>query len=292
VGSQVRSLLLVRGVSRTDGLVGSKIVGVEARGKNLLVHFAKPHDTDSNAREADSNEGEAAAQSKRALGRKSDEWSFHVHLKMNGRVRLYGLGTAPRVAMASASAVLETAAHRLVVYQAPIARLLRTSDLRGDFHLRGLGPDLLGPSFDLAESCARLAAKASVPLGEAIMDQGVVAGIGNVWKSELCFTLRLDPFAPVGRFAADELSGLLSLARTQLLDTVHGPKRMLPDPFEPRAQRKARLDRRQGEGVLSVYGRQGEPCYDCGATIAMQRQGELLRSTYYCPSCQPARGEA
>ena len=278
VGSTLRKLSLVRSPSRTETLAGSKIVGVEARGKNLLVHFEP-----EGAREGG---GEALGQAESA-GR-----SLHVHLKMNGRVRLYELASAPPVAMSYASAVLETDRHRVVVYSAPIARLLRTRDLRGDFHLRGLGPDLLGPAFDLAEACSRLAARVDTPLGEAIMDQGVVAGIGNVWKSELCFTLRLDPFAAVARFTPDELSALISLARTQMFDTVYGPRRTRPDPFEPRAQRKARLDRRQGEGVLSVYGREGAPCYDCGTTIEMRRQGELLRSTYYCPKCQAPRGEA
>ena len=218
------------------------------------------------------------------------EWSLHVHLKMNGRVRLYPLASAPKVALAAASMVLETTTHRVVVYEAPIARLLRTRDLLGDLHLRGLGPDLLGPSFPLEEACTRLQARGPTPLGEAIMDQGVVAGIGNVWKSELCFTLRLDPFAPVRSYGQDELTRLLSLARTQMGDTVYAPRRSLPDPFESRAFRKARLDRRQGEGVLSVYNRQGKGCYDCGTAIEMQRQGEQLRSTYFCPSCQPRRG--
>jgi endonuclease VIII len=259
VGQRLTSLVLVRSVARTEGLVGSEISSVEARGKNLLVHFA--------------------------VG-----WSLHVHLKMNGRVRIYPKATAPRVPMHATSVVLETQTQRVVVYAAPIARVLRTRDLVGDFHFRELGPDLLAPSFDLTEACARLGVRKARPLGEAIMDQSVVAGIGNVWKSELCFTLRLDPFAPVEAHTHEELSGLLSLARTQMFDNVYGPKRTIPDPFEGRGERKARLDRRQGEHVLSVYEREGKACYDCGASIEMRRQGEQQRSTYYCPSCQPRRG--
>jgi endonuclease VIII len=276
VGRELKSLRLVRSGSKTEGLAGSKIVGVEARGKNLLVHIAP------------AQVASGAVLPAPELG----QWSFHVHLKMNGRVRIYARGDERPIAMSAASAVLETDQHRVVVYGAPIARLLRTRDLRGDFHLRGLGPDLLGPRFELSEACERLSGRSELPLGEAIMDQGVVAGIGNVWKSELCFTLRLDPFAQVSAFSADELSALLSLARTQMTDTVYGPVRTLPDPFTPRAQRKTRVDRRQGEKVLSVYGRAGEPCYDCGVSIEMRRQGEQLRSTYYCPQCQPSRGAA
>lgn len=260
VGAPVRTVTLVRSGARTEALVGETIGGVEARGKNLLVHVG-------------------------------DQWTLHVHLKMNGRVRLYALANdPPPVTLSAASLILETERHRVVVYEAPVARLLRTRDLTGDFHLRGLGPDLLGPAFALDEATARLRARGATPLGEAIMDQSVVAGIGNVWKSELCFTLRLDPFAPVRVYPDEELRALLSLARTQMRDTVYAPRRTLPDPFDSRKFRKARVDRRQGEGVLSVYERQGLACYDCGAAIAMRRQGEQLRSTYYCPSCQPPRG--
>ncbi|MDB4975183.1 MAG: hypothetical protein JWN48_3524 [Myxococcaceae bacterium] len=261
VGERLGLLQLVRNNTRTEGLIGSEISNVEARGKNLLVHFAAG-------------------------------WTLHVHLKMNGRVRIYPRATAPKVALSAASVVLETAGHRMVVYSAPIARLLRTRDLVGDLYFRDLGPDLLAPSFDLSEGLRRLKLRKHTPLGVAIMDQGVIAGIGNVWKSELCFNLRLDPFAPVSAYDDGELSGLLSLARTQMFDNVYGPKRTMPDPFEGRAERKARLDRREGEHVLSVYEREGKPCYDCGALLMMRRQGEQQRSTYYCPSCQPTRGQA
>src|ERR1700712_1239784 len=148
VGERLGSLLLVRSNARTDGLVGSEISNVEARGKNLLVHF-------------------------------SVGWSLHVHLKMNGRIRLYARATAPKVALSAASVVLETAASKVVVYAAPVARLLRTRDLVGDLYFRDLGPDLLAPSFDLSEGGRRLKLRRHTPLGEAIMDQGGIAGIGN-----------------------------------------------------------------------------------------------------------------
>ncbi len=272
VDQPLRSLVLVRSGARfearagtrephTEGLVGSRIRGVEARGKNLLVHF------------------DAA-------------WSLHVHLKMNGQVRVQALRAASKVAMSQASAILETPDQRVVVYGAPIARLLRTRDLTRDFHLRGLGPDLLAASFDRDEALARLRAQRARPLGEALLDQGVVAGIGNVWKSELCFSLRMDPFAPVAHYRDDELSALLSLAHEQMVDNVYGPRRSLPDPFESPAFRKTRIDRRQGQAPVSVYERAGQPCYDCGAIIELKRQGEPLRSTYFCPRCQPSRGAA
>jgi endonuclease-8 len=254
-GKPVRALDLVRRTTDTRGLSGVTITGVEARGKNLLVRFA-------------------------------NDLCLHVHLKMNGRVRLFDRDPAKTWAPAGAVAMLDTEQHRVIVYDAPVARLVRTQDLTSDLHFRDLGPDLVGVSFDLGEAVKRLCARKEQELGDALLDQGVVAGIGNVWKSELCFTLRLDPFATVSAFDEGELSALLSLARTQLHDTVHQPRRTIPDPF---ASRRPRLDPRQGEKPVSVYGRAGEPCYDCGTLIEMQRQGTLLRSTYYCASCQPSR---
>lgn len=258
-GKPLRALQLVRSTVRTEGLIGSEISGVEARGKNLLVHFA--------------------------VG-----FALHVHLKMNGRVVLERRDDTRRVNQTRAVVVLDTEQHRVIVYDAPVARLIRSRDLKSDAHFRSLGPDLLAPVFEIKEACVRLKLRAKQVLGEALLDQSVMTGIGNVWKSELCFTLRLDPFAPVSLHTQEELLALVTLARTQMFDNVYGRKRTLPDPFDPHPYaRKTRVDGRMGEGTLSVYKRAGEPCYDCGTKIEMRKEGVQLRSTYYCPKCQPAR---
>ncbi|HMI91439.1 MAG TPA: zinc finger domain-containing protein, partial [Polyangiales bacterium] len=187
----------------------------------------------------------------------------------------------------------DTDQHRVIVAHAPVARLIRTEDLVRDLHFRHLGPDLLAPEPDLDEALARLKLRKETPLGEALMDQSAVAGIGNVWKSELCFNLKLDPFAPVATVSDDELRALLQLARKQMKETVERAPRRIPDPFTPRhGTRQTRLDRRHGQKPLSVYERAGDPCYDCGTPIAMKHQGAHDRSTYYCPRCQPSRSAA
>jgi endonuclease-8 len=263
VGRAVRELRLPRRDQETEGLAGRAITGVEARGKNLLVHF-------------------------------DGGLSLHVHLKMNGRFRLLprdpGRETIPG---ARAVVVLDTDAHRLVVRDAPVARLLRTRDIEKDAHFRGLGPDLLAEDFDAPRALDGLKARAAEPLGVALMDQGALAGIGNVWKSELCFNLKLDPFAPVGACTDAELRAFVDLAHAQMRDQVYGPKRTLPDPFAgSRYVRRTRLDRRQGQRPVSVYDREGHPCYDCGTPIRRTTQGEPPRSTYHCPVCQPSRESA
>jgi endonuclease VIII len=261
IGQPVRALELPRRVESTAGIAGQRVIGVEARGKNLLMHF------------------------ERGI-------SLHVHLKMLGRIFIFAQDEQRR-AGPDAVAVLDTEQHRVIVAHAPVARLIRTQDLARDLHFRHLGPDLLAPQLDLDEALARLRMRKETPLGEALMDQSAVAGLGNVWKSELCFNLKLDPFAPVSTVSDDELRALLQLARKQLKETVERVPRRIPDPFSPRyPTRQTRLDRRQGQKTMSVYERAGDPCYDCGTPIAMKRQGAQDRSTYYCPRCQPSRSAA
>lgn len=268
IGKPVRTLELMRRSERTEGIVGRAIVGVEARGKNLLVHF----------------EG---------------DFSLHVHLKMLGRIYISSrspASSAARVTNPNAVALLETDTHRVLIAHAPVARLIRTRDLQRDLHFRDLGPDVLAPDFDLEEALARLTLRKEMPLGEALMDQSAVAGVGNVWKSELCFNLKLDPFAPIAAIDREPLRALLLLARKQMTETVERKPRLIPDPFTPRlshdGMRQARIDRRQGQKPLSVYERAGKPCYDCGAIIEMKRQGAHDRSTYYCPRCQRPQVQA
>src|SRR5688572_15527105 len=139
---------------------------------------------------------------------------------MWGRAFIWPLSTAKHNAGPDTVLVLDTDTHRVVVAQAPVARLIRTADLVRDLHFRHLGPDLLGPSFDHDEALRRLALRNQQPLGEALMDQSAVAGIGNVWKSELCFNLRLDPFAAVAAHTEEELRALLVMARELLQKSV------------------------------------------------------------------------
>jgi endonuclease-8 len=133
-------------------------------------------------------------------------------------------------------------------------------------------------------------------LGEALLLQAATAGIGNVYKSEVLHLEGLDPFAPVSAFAPQELERVLVTARRLMQRNVAGPPgpgaplrrvfQKAPDPFAPR-RRTTRFD---GEGErLWVYGRRGQPCFRCQGTIEMARQGEQLRSTYHCRSCQPPR---
>jgi endonuclease VIII len=283
-GSRVHTLELPRADTPTAHLRGKQVNKVWAQGKNLLVRF---------------EEGTV----------------LHVHLQMSGRVRVHrgrGPDVRARVERARAFSVVvltleETDADAnagadaagpttIVVERAPTARLLRERDLPGDWRLATLGPDLLGATFDEDEALRRLRSpdRAEQPLGVVVMDQGAVAGIGNVYKSEVLFREGLDPFAKVRAFTDDELRAVLRTARSLLQRNV-GPRPFAgrKDPFyKPYDVGRVTRDRVEvGKGPVAVYGRLGHACFECGTAIEMARQGEQRRSTYVCPTCQPARFE-
>jgi endonuclease-8 len=259
-GQRVVRVELPRTTIDARGLAGTTITGVEARGKNLLVHFSS---------------GEAKA-----------DRTLHVHLAMRGRVELGPRGTVPGAELVAS---VETETHAVWVRSAPIARLLRTKDLVRDRAFRDLGPDVLGVTFEMDDAVRRMRLRSDRPLGEVLLDQGAVSGIGNVWKSELCFLEKLDPFAPVAAYTDDELARVLAQARVRMRETVDRPRARMPDPFRPKGSRITR-DARLGEAPLSVYDRAGEPCYVCGTTIESASQGLVTpRITYVCPTCQPRR---
>jgi endonuclease-8 len=256
VGHAVSALALPRSTQATGHLVGKRIETIEARGKNLFVTF----------------EG---------------KWVLHTHLLMNGAWRVRARTGEPRTRFPPGSVVyLATAQHEALCTNAPRVTLARRGSLRFD-PLASLGPDLLADEVDLVAMARRLIGAADVPLGVAVMDQRLVSGIGNVWKSEGLFARGLDPFAPVARFTEDELVGLLSHLRTAMQANVDGTahrRALVPARSGPRITRLEVGGTRAG---AAVYERAGQPCPQCGGRIVRTLQG--TRSTYACPRCQPAR---
>jgi endonuclease-8 len=139
-----------------------------------------------------------------------------------------------------------------------------------------LGPDLLGPDWDPAEAERRLRADPARPVGEALLDQRNLAGIGNLYKSELCFLSGLHPRTPVG--AVNDLERIVDRAHRMLFVN------------RARVEQPTTGDLRRGRQHW-VYRRDRQPCRRCGTRILVDQQGPegQERATYWCPTCQPSQ---
>ena len=226
----------------TVDLTGRAILGVGARGKHLFWRF-------------------------------DDGLSLHTHFKMDGTWHLYRRGRRWRAPAFEARAVLETETWQAVGFRLPVLELIATdTEERTVAHL---GPDLLGPSWDAAEATARLKACAETQLGEALLDQSVMAGIGNVYKCEICYLRGLDPWTPVEMVA--DPGAVVALAK-RLLEANRYSARHVTTGID-----------RPGRAHW-VYGRRAQPCLRCGTPIrkADQLVQGSKRVVYWCPSCQPS----
>jgi endonuclease VIII len=214
-----------------ERLDGARLETVEAHGKHLLLNFG-------------------------AL-------TLHSHLGMSGSWHIYDLDASWRKPPGSAWAVLRGEASEAVQFGGPTLRVLRSEALRRDPLLARLGPDILAEDFDAETTLRSLRSAQNRPLGDALLDQHLVAGIGNIFKSEACFAARLDPWQPVGHLSAEQLRQVVQAAHDLMLDAVeHG-----------------RHDR-------AVYKRAGRPCPRCATPIRSRGQGDANRTTYWCPTCQ------
>ncbi|MFE2579876.1 Fpg/Nei family DNA glycosylase [Streptomyces sp. NPDC059378] len=204
--------------------------------------------------------------------------TLHSHLRMDGSWKIYPPGARWTGGPAhQIRAILGTTEHTAVGYRLPVLELLRTADEhRAVGHL---GPDLLGPDWDPERALANLRTDPARALGEALLDQRNLAGIGNVYKSELCFLLGVTPWLPVGALPADRAAQLPALA-----------KRLL----EANRDRPVRSTTGRRGQELFVYGRAHRPCLRCRTPIraADQGDGSRERPTYWCPACQPGPAPA
>ena len=244
-GARAQAQPGLRRVPDLSRLVDATVASVEPRGKHLLIGF-------------------------------DNGLTLRSHLRMTGSWHRYRPGERWRRPPHEASAILETAEAVAVAFNTPIVELLTDADLRRSRALAELGPDLLAGEFDADEAIGRLRERGSEELGNALLDQRAVAGIGNVYKSEVCFLERLDPWAPVATVEDGQLRTALLTARRLLLANTRGGARVTTG------------SQVRGQG-LWVYGRAGRPCRRCGTRIRVARQGELARLTYWCPRCQAPR---
>jgi endonuclease-8 len=235
---------------QVERIVGREITAVDALGKNLLIRF-------------------------------DNGLEIRTHLRMNGSWHRYRPGEPWRRPAGRARVVIEVPGAVAVCFDAPVVELLEQRAEAIHPSLGRLGPDLLASEFDPADAVRRLRdpSRASTPIGEALVDQRALAGIGNVYKSEVLWIERVSPTAPVGDLDDDRLTRLVATARRLLVANAtraRGPERITTGKDQ------------RAVGPRYVYRRTGRPCSRCGTPIQSAQQGvDLPRTTYWCPTCQP-----
>jgi endonuclease VIII len=234
---------------------GRTVERVESRGKWLLIYF-------------------------------SGDLILVTHMLMSGSWHVYRRGERWRRSRQHMRIVLATTDFEAVGFDIPVARFHTARSLERQTAIPRLGPDLLGSAFSEDEAGARLRARAQEEVGNVLLNQQVMAGIGNVFKSEICFACGVHPFRLVATLTAEEVDCLLSTARRFLgmnvkegagagMVTYTGGRRTTGNA-DPGAR-------------LWVYRRRGLPCRRCGEPIVTRKQGTGARSTYWCPQCQPMK---
>ena len=218
-----------------ERLGGRAVRAVDATGKHLFIRF----------------EGEL---------------TLHSHLRMTGWWGVFETGERWRRSPKRAWLLLRAAGHDVVQFDGPVLDLMTASRARFDQQLAALGPDVLAAEFDRDRFLRRLREDDPTrPIGDALLDQRTVAGLGTIWRSEGCFAAELDPWRATSTVSDEEAMAVI-------------------DAIRPRMARSARdgFDR----GAVVIYGKPGQPCPRCGARIRSSGQGENNRRTYWCPGCQ------
>ncbi len=218
-----------------DRLGGRAVRSVDAHGKHLFLRF-------------------------------DGDLTLHSHLRMTGKWGIYRRGQAWKRSPRRAWLVLRTRDHEVVQFDGPVLELMTESRTRFDQRLAGLGPDVLGDQLDERGVLRRLREDDPTRgIGDALLDQRNVAGIGNVWKAEACFQARIDPWRPLAEVSDSEALAVVHAAREQMTAAVK--------------TNGLRHDRR-------IYDRAGRPCPRCRTPIRARGQGDDNRTTFWCPRCQ------
>jgi endonuclease VIII len=219
-----------------ERLAGRAVRAIDAHGKHLFLRF-------------------------------DGDLTLHSHLRMTGSWGVHREGARWKRARRRAWLVMRSGGWDVVQFDGPVLELMRESRTRFDRRLAALGQDVIGASFDEPAFLRRLRAEnPQRTIGDALLDQRIVAGIGNVWKSEACFAAEVNPWRPLGRVSDEQAMATVRFARERMRESADS------DGFSSRPG--------------AVYKRSGMPCKRCGTPIRQHGQGDDNRLTYWCPGCQ------
>jgi endonuclease-8 len=218
-----------------ERLRGRSVLAVDAHGKHLFVRF----------------EGDL---------------TLHSHLRMRGSWAVYRRGERWRRSPGRAWLLMGADGFEVVQFDGPVLELMSGRRVRNDPRLVRLGPDVLGERFDSALFLRNLRREdPRRPIGDALLNQSTVAGIGNLWKAEACFAAAVDPWRATAEVRDEEALALVAFARERMSQSAR-------DGFEARPR--------------AVYRRGGQPCPRCGSPILQRGQWDDNRLTFWCPGCQ------
>jgi endonuclease VIII len=233
-------------------LTGRTILNVRAVGKHLLMEF-------------------------------SGDLLLRTHMRMNGSWHIYRPGEPWQRPRRSMRIIVSTADFEAVGFDIPVAEMIHARDVRRHVELRRLGPDLLADDFDPAEAARRIRERGESEIADVLLNQRVLAGIGNVYKSEVLFSCGVSPFAHVVSLSDEQIDCLVATAHRFLRANVTDNLAAMTTytGFRRTTRRSAPEER------LWVYGRAGAPCRKCGTPVSIRAQGHDARLTYWCDRCQP-----
>jgi endonuclease-8 len=218
-----------------ERLAGMSVSSVDAHGKHLLIRF-------------------------------DGGLTIHSHLRMTGSWAVHPVGARWRRAPRRAWLAIRCGEQEIIQFDGPVLELMSDARARSDPRLAGLGPDVIGDAFDERLFLRRLREDDPTrPIGDALLDQRTIAGIGNMWKAESFFAAGVDPWRPTAEVPDEEVLAVVAFARERMRSAVHGGPMTRPH---------------------AVYRRAGTPCPRCRTPIRQRGQWEDNRLTFWCPGCQ------
>lgn len=206
-----------------------------------------------------------------------------THLLMNGSWHIYRTGERWRRRRRDMRIAIETQDWIAVGFTIPVAEFHSSASLTRKMAATALGPDLLKGDFDYSQALARIRERPTEEIAVVLLNQHVMAGIGNVFKSEICFACGVHPFRRVETLTPSELQKIVDTSRKFLKANVAEDAEGRTTANTGSRRTTNSLDR---TARLWVYGRRGEPCRRCGTPVAVRKQGTEARATFWCPSCQ------
>ena len=234
-------------------ITGRMVESVEARGKWLLIHF-------------------------------SGGATLATHMLMSGSWHIYRHGERWLKSRMDMRIVIENGEFVAVGFKVPVAEMHTPESLSRHARIPGKETDVLRDEFDVEEVTRRILRRPRETIADVLLDQSVMAGVGNEFKSEICFVAGLHPFCPVGSLSAEQVQAVIGVARRLVSANVLWDSGDRMVTYLGRGRRTTR-NSDPGESVW-VYGRAGQLCRRCGEAIRRRIQGKDARVTFWCPRCQ------